>query len=817
MNPDDFLKIIKNQLHTNELTEVEKGTFGQSYITQINGEERIVKVIRGVFSDELDKNLYIQQTERLALLRHPLLHPFSAIFINEKQTFRPLIVSRYLENGNLEMNMKENQFTATQKSIILAGVAAACAYLEAKDVSHFTLNPRNILLNERYEPIITGYGIGFVASKGCYIPPEWSTTYDYYMAPEPYKTQKSDIYSYAVLVFEVLTGMKPDPGFTCNENISYAYQKLINEIVNCSASFRVPFHVICSRFASGELVIPGTNMVVFNDFLRKVIVLSNADMPLRAKAFNCNLQAMIDLFPLVNDRDAIYLAYQGSKRCDTTSIRRLGYCYEKGIGIIKDRSMALKYYEIAMKHGDVVSKYHYGKLLYETEREESIKLIKEAADEGIVEAALTYAELAHDKRYYDVAYLHLGDDIQTKVEQMKDHNLELRYCQDIINTKEKMKKMNEYAMNGNTLIAYELGTLHRNEKEKSFKYFEVAAGAGISSALFEVGYCYMKGIAVEKDEKIGFVYFKRAIETPGATSETVEYFENMRDIGNPSGCFLFGYALLYGNGIEKDVDRARRTLQRAAELDSPDGSFLYYKVISKDNKVDKENAIKFAKMGSGDAAAFCAKSYFNGENGFEKDLKLSMEYWKLAAESDNTEGIFVYGVHLLYNLPSNERIKAYKLFERGKKLGDVNSETMLAVCMRDGICATYGLNKSKAVFEKLSKRCPLAKAYLALHSIANAVSEIDMHNAANLSEEAKDGCPDAMFILGKCYAEGIGIIKDENEARKCFEEAVKGQLLVRQQTVEYKPGETEAYRYFSINSKWNEFADKCKPFFELVI
>ena len=39
----------------------------------------------------------------------------------------------------------------------------------------------------------------------------------------------------------------------------------------------------------------------------------------------------------------------------------------------------------------------------------------------------------------------------------------------------------------NHLIAYELGSITRNDMKKSFEYFQIAAKGGVSGAFFQIG------------------------------------------------------------------------------------------------------------------------------------------------------------------------------------------------------------------------------------------------------------------------------------------------------------------------------------------
>ena len=726
-----YVNLIKEQLNIDEIEQLEAGTFGQSFKFKRKQTKNyeIVKVVKGIFNDSLDINLYVRQLERLAVLRHPLLLPFSGLFVSEKETFKPIVISQFIEEGNLDNVLRNYKLTATQKSILLAGVASAFAYLEEHEISHFTLNPNNILFNDKIEPIISGYGIGFIASKGGYIPTEWYKEYSFYFAPEPYKTQKSDIYSFAVLCYHIITGKQPDKNFTLPFNMLSSYKRLFGEIIDCSAPFRLPFHAICNRFATGELVLPGTKLNLFNKFLQKCMIIEPIHKELRAKAYNLNLQAMLELIPLVNDNEAIYLAYEASTRNDTKALCYLGKCYEEGKGILKDKDMAMKYYEIAKDKGDLNGLFNFGRLLYETNKEEGLKILKEAADKGLVESSLKYADLTNDKRYYDVAYLNLkGVHKKDLIKQYSSYYLELKYCQDISANSLKIKQMEEYALNGNDIAAYELATILTNQPEKALSFYKIAADSGNKNALFRIGTLYKEGIYVKKDPNMAYLYFKKALNAKGEfNSEACEYFKNYRDFGHVNECFLYGYCQYNGEGCKKNEEKGIATIERSIELGSFDGSFYLKKIewdeamkniqqkrdelqkmkqekqkenedaddkdppseayfngneerndqIEEDSKEYfkeeedneeinllkkelkekvKKEASELAEEGSVDAALFCGRIFQNGDYYLDKDDVLSLHFYKIASYLNDSEGIFHYGVHLLYGTEEESEI-----------------------------------------------------------------------------------------------------------------------------------------------------------------
>ncbi|KAK9091908.1 hypothetical protein Syun_026819 [Stephania yunnanensis] len=83
------------------------------------------------------------------------------------------------------------------------GIADGLGYLhERESIPHGNLKPSNILLNENEEPLMTEFGYQrFVDPKSICL-----FTSDGYKAPEKQLTQHADVYSFGVILLELLTG-----------------------------------------------------------------------------------------------------------------------------------------------------------------------------------------------------------------------------------------------------------------------------------------------------------------------------------------------------------------------------------------------------------------------------------------------------------------------------------------------------------------------------------------------------------------------------------------------------------------------------------
>lgn len=175
----------------------------------------------------------------ISQLSHPSILKFHGFSLTDFKNHRkPVIKGEIASNGVLEqilelekMNKKINGWDETKKIINIYGIASAMAYLHSNNIIHCCLNPTNIYLDDILCPKIGDFGLltrftntsditlqSISGAKGTPI----------YSAPEVLEfnmySKSSDVYSFSLVVYEILTNEKP---FSDISNTSQIYHKII--------------------------------------------------------------------------------------------------------------------------------------------------------------------------------------------------------------------------------------------------------------------------------------------------------------------------------------------------------------------------------------------------------------------------------------------------------------------------------------------------------------------------------------------------------------------------------------------------------------
>lgn len=241
---------------------------------------------------------FVREISMLVSLNHPCI---STIWGFLKDEHELAYTMKYMENGSLERVLERihngevvDGFGPTQKSIIAYGVASALHYLHMNArssgaIMHRDLKGGNILLDEKFHPKISDFGFAKLLRT------ERNDDYNTqargswpWMAPEvmmsSYYGQEADVFSYAMILYEMLSGEAPFAEFTTRMQYIEAVgvrgerptlpaenQRIGHLIEQCwcqDPSKRLTFGEVKEKFERAECVFDGTDIMEFRNYVK---------------------------------------------------------------------------------------------------------------------------------------------------------------------------------------------------------------------------------------------------------------------------------------------------------------------------------------------------------------------------------------------------------------------------------------------------------------------------------------------------------------------------------------------------------------------
>ncbi len=423
------------------------------------------------------------------------------------------------------------------------------------------------------------------------------------------------------------------------------------------------------------------------------------------------------------------------KRALAATMYRLAECYHYGWGVEKDPKQAMQWLRMAAEGEDKEAMFFLGKCYLsgygvEKDLEQAVHFFRGAAKAGCVDAMcelvqhyrrkgkarrVAYwlcqaAEMDHVAAMYDLARCYRkGIGVKKDLEKAVHW---LREAVDAGNTGAKddlVDTMYELAW------SYREGNGVKKDLKEAIRYFRKAAkrghiGAqkGLADTMVELAWCYREGTGVEKSEEQAFYRFRAAANR--------EHFVAMVELGK---CYFNGI------GVEKDEEQAVKWLCEAADKGSTDAKELLQELAPEEAAHLYQLA---AKDGNRYAMYELGKCYLAGI-GVDRDTAQAAEWFRRAADRGNADA----------------------MFELGK-------------CYLDGI----GVEKDEARAAKW-----LCKATdKGSNDAKELLQELAPEKAVHLYQIAvEDKSTYAMYALGKCYLDGMGVERDEEQAAKWLCEA----------------------------------------------
>ncbi|CAI8586047.1 unnamed protein product [Vicia faba] len=198
-----------------------KGTFGTAYKAALEmGVTVAVKRLKDVTASERE---FKEKMEEVGKLVHEKLVPLRGYYYSRDEK---LIVYDYMPMGSLSALLHANNGTGRTplnwetRSTIALGAAQGIAYIHSQSPtsSHGNIKSSNILLTKSYESRVSDFGLAYLA-----LPTATPNRVSGYRAPEVTDTrkvsQKADVYSFGIMLLELLTGKAPTHSLLNDEGV----------------------------------------------------------------------------------------------------------------------------------------------------------------------------------------------------------------------------------------------------------------------------------------------------------------------------------------------------------------------------------------------------------------------------------------------------------------------------------------------------------------------------------------------------------------------------------------------------------------------
>ncbi|HVS81998.1 MAG TPA: protein kinase, partial [Pyrinomonadaceae bacterium] len=209
------------------IEKIGAGGMGEVYLaedTQLGRRVAIKLLPSETISDEHARKRLVREARAAATLDHPNI---CSVYEVGEADGRSFIAMQYVEGETLDAKLKRKALELKESLAIASQIADALAEAHAHGIVHRDIKPGNIMITSRGQAKVMDFGLSKVISKSQVVESEVETEALLstpgaimgtvpYMSPEQVKGKaldgRSDIFSFGVMLYEMLSGQQPFAG-----------------------------------------------------------------------------------------------------------------------------------------------------------------------------------------------------------------------------------------------------------------------------------------------------------------------------------------------------------------------------------------------------------------------------------------------------------------------------------------------------------------------------------------------------------------------------------------------------------------------------
>jgi len=177
-----------------------------------------IKVLHPAFKEDANfLTRFQREAQIVARLEHPHIVP---IYDSNEHDGQPYLVMKFIEGQTLKGRLNDKPLSLPDTLNIMTAVSQALTYAHEQGILHRDIKPSNILLEKNITPYLADFGLARMVGAGeSTLSRDMMLGTPQYISPEQAQGVKdldggTDIYSFGVVLYELLVGRVPFNGDT---------------------------------------------------------------------------------------------------------------------------------------------------------------------------------------------------------------------------------------------------------------------------------------------------------------------------------------------------------------------------------------------------------------------------------------------------------------------------------------------------------------------------------------------------------------------------------------------------------------------------